>query len=1484
MAINNLKVKRYKQEGSLAHEYNALRVVKSITGELGDLTTNELQVSAEHPIDLQCQPSYDGTVNLIINDDVNPPRIINTRFTKLEDNQYKIITRNQYKQTNIYNEGVIDMQTRLFRNVSSIPKIDLVNVYQSGQLMGGNYTFYIKYADNDYNKTDVVAESGLVSIFSGNPYEPKTVSGTLMDQRTDKTLTLALRNVDTSFAYFYVYFRRNTSDLNGVPINKVYMISKPFKVKNTSEYFTLTGYEDVIEVDEEELNVKYNICTAVKTQAQVQNMLFFGNVQQTIVNNKELQNLSYFIEASWINKKDSIGYLSEDYEPNDNDDVGQVEYYNPLQTYYSLGYWPEEIYRFGVVYIFTDDSLSPVYNLRGCKFSATKTHNFTYGVPTEQYSTLKVDDGEGHMITNYLPKELMIGTEYLDNTSGIFQMPDYKTSKIYRPSSTGYNETHPLGIQFRVPMEVMNELSLYNVKGVFFVRQQRIPCTYAQGLSVGIDGTSFIPMLKVTEDDNKTRNYYYESFLSEKQTVVTDFASRFHKTENTQGSGLICPDADVNTQLQSVLDGSEFHVEPKNNLSIQKLNNRHFVAKQSINDVPKTYQDVKLVYIPEECALRYIDKYGFSTKVGSSMEVKQFGFVGSKLYEKPAYNFVRGNYATYIGVLGNLSDASIYSIKIPNYSETYLEEYFKIRANDNSPFYSISPRFDILNKYLSAGKEQYLDIDLSKDTVTHSYTNAEGKKEYIKTEYVVFPETYRGDCYTNTVTIRMNTNFVDADVPINDIIVDPSTWKKNYKGFDKMLQEDWNKINRADINTVPMGHWVTFKLLSSNNLGLRSEDRRHVEEMALLGNPRGFYPIQGLNVSPSGKMLESHILNLGYSTSTPFKRYSLAPDVPYIKDVFDTRIMFSDIQAEDDFRNAYRVFQGLAYKDVERQYGAIVKLLPLGANLFCVFEHGCAIIPVNEKALMSTTTGQSIHLYGAGVLQSQVTVVSPDYGSIWKESIIRTPNGIYGVDSVAKKIWCYNQTDGFVCISDQRVQRFLNDNIILSETDLTPIIAARNIKTHYNNFKGDVMFTFYNEGKTWNLCYNERTKTFVTKYSWTPCYSENIDNIFYSLDKERAELLGILWDNQNGKGLSLAKHENNDNDGKWSTNGNVWNYSDKNYINTISYSGSSLASDFDLELCSLSTSYLKGNEEIEQHYNSIIRNGSFIISDENELVLAKLSGKTLSLYQEPTKNNYYFKLEFKIKPYLVTDDGQRINMSSITDRLVIVKNYRYLSEEQNDYGRTPKEEYALLLQNGFFVHGQAGLFDEIDNLDLDQTNNITPTKWYNKQEPFEFEFVVNAPTGLHKIFDNLVIISNNVEPDSMEIEIVGDVYDFNKEGILNGSLSNTFRKIDLGRDDKYYQTEVTWDNVLNQYKLKVHQDFLNTTKYGRRLGNIQYVEDSWKAVIQPIYYNQEDQTTGKIQLRSTKIRDKWAKIRIKYSGQKLAVILAIQTLLSLSYS
>ena len=309
MTSLKLTIKKQQQEGDLANKYRALQNVLDKNGEITgfNIDASELGIDLNHPINVECQPSYDGTVNLILNDDKNPPRIINTRFSKTEDNRYKIINRNQLEQTNLYRIKKIDQQTRLFRNINYIPRIDLIKVSNIGQLKGGNYTFYIKFADNDYNKTDIVAESGQVPIFKGNVDKPETISGTVYNELTDKAVVLKIRNIDTSFSKFYVYYVRNTSDENGVRLTKAGMISKPYDIISNEVTITINGYEEIEELSPEEINVQYNIVSAVKTQAQVQNMLFFGNVQGLVVNIKELQNASYFINVSLQQDEEGVG-------------------------------------------------------------------------------------------------------------------------------------------------------------------------------------------------------------------------------------------------------------------------------------------------------------------------------------------------------------------------------------------------------------------------------------------------------------------------------------------------------------------------------------------------------------------------------------------------------------------------------------------------------------------------------------------------------------------------------------------------------------------------------------------------------------------------------------------------------------------------------------------------------------------------------------------------------------------------------------------------------------------------------------------------------------------------------------------------------------------------------------------------------------------------------------------------------------------------
>ena len=458
MATGTLKLKTYKQEGDLGTEYNPLRNVLDDTNQIVDFNVDadSLGIDLNNPLNIECQPSYDGTVNLIINDDKNPPRIINTRFTKIEDNKYKIINRNQLEQTNLYKKLKIDQQTRLFRNINTMPKFDLMNVFNSGQLLGGNYIFYAKFADNDYNKTDIVAESAPISIFKGYLDKIHSIQGALVDEKTDKAVTIRISNIDTSFQKIYLYFTRDTCDENGIRITKAYELTTPYEIKNTSEIITINGYEEIKEISIEELNIKYNLVTAAKTQAQVQNMLFFGNVQGVTVNIKDLQNISYFIKVTLKQRNQSIGWISaEDYKQKEGENIDQTEYYSPNNIYYNLGYWPDEMYRLGIVYIMNDDSLSPVFNLRGCNFTALNQYNFNPAT-----NPLYTD---GKM--NYLVRDdFLADGNYLDNSFGVFKNPNIDIIDYTN------NQVKPLYYQMDLSNEVLQALPNYKVKGFFFVR------------------------------------------------------------------------------------------------------------------------------------------------------------------------------------------------------------------------------------------------------------------------------------------------------------------------------------------------------------------------------------------------------------------------------------------------------------------------------------------------------------------------------------------------------------------------------------------------------------------------------------------------------------------------------------------------------------------------------------------------------------------------------------------------------------------------------------------------------------------------------------------------------------------------------------------------------------------------------------------------------------------------------------------------------
>lgn len=1469
-------------------------IISNYKGELVDFTTKDLNFDVNHPIDIEVQESYDGSVNLILNDDINPPRLINSRFTPLENGMYKVIDREGNNDTNIYDESSLSGEINLYKSINQIPILDFKGVQSGGELKVGNYVFYFKYVDSDGNETDFVSESSIVSIFLGDLDDAKTIKGGLYDTNSHKLVKFLLSNIDTSYNYINIYYTRCTGTENGTEITKAYRIEDKYVVINSVCEITIVGLEPVTEISLNDINISYNLIDKAKTQAQVQNRLFLGNVDKVTIPYRELADLSLRITPSMVTGE-SVGRVDEEYKMygtsiNPSNKGG---YYNPYNIYYRLGYW-EDIYRFGIVYILNDYTLSPVFNIRGGDLSDASEFK-----PFDIYK----DNSFGEKIRSYIEvneEGFIAGDDKtLSNARGVVRFRRNNTI-----NATKGNNYLPLGIKFKFGLGVVEELWKYT-KGFFFVRQKRIPTVYCQGITIGLEPTSHLPVLPID-----TNLYFTESFIANingKSILTNDYSNRIRTAEYASSNAAIIPEAELNSEFYSqIFNGSKFicrdsFIQPTNSYFTQGNDERHyFIASyednQGINSALMT--DIGLTYIDDNIQLKTSGSTDFSSRAGEAEVAYKFKYFYKEDTSRTAKNLLRGSWGPYVGVEGINTSCKIFEVMIPGYSESLMRDYFKSRFSDLSPYYSISDR---------------QAWEYTNDSVT----------------------CYRGDCYYGSFTHRMCRNFQDPESPTNDTIVDPNTWENNYSGSDNgaLDLEKAELINRGDVNAVEIGHWVTFNCASNINFALRCEDETNISEAALNGHPRTFYPISRFNTSGEYKIPESTLYNAGLNSSTSDKYHFVVPDVPYIKNEFSNRIMYSDIFISDAYKNSYRVFQLNNYKDYNHEYGNITSIVEWFGNLIVVFERGVGLIPVNERIQTGGGQNDPVYLNSNNVLPERPILLSKMYGSQWKDSILRTDNYVYGVDTVAKKIW---RTNGktFEVISDFKIQKYLNDNISLSEREREPLLGIRNVKTHYNKFKFDVMFTFYDDikennnigqlvtSREWNLCYNEKLQLWTTRYSWVPLLSENISNVFFSNNKEDSKNISRVassWkESKTSHGIVIGsifvdnKYNNiiSANNLEDPTNTKLLvNYSGVEIPNLLN---SGITKDIligrlnvklNLDTDKFRIKYVKYTLEDSEDYPdnkdfklvTYEEGTSNNIKDITTYLVLKSSDPTIRNKYSKPKNIDLSSLYYTLNIQAELVRGRNESITDNTEGIGVEVSNRYTNVI---YLRTSEEYWKN--PTYFWRHGAAGIFDNKEK--------IYPTSWYKERDskgvplsydPFEFEFVVNKNVGYHKVFTNLFIISNNVLPELVSFEVIGDAYDFSnisdlKEGSYlvqkgekeENEVDNYIKFIDnkdCNNNNIGSSAIIFYDDRLSEYSLRRIQPIKDMSTCGIIKGNTRYQEDFVNVTLEPFKYQRGSKGNIKLKIEETRPRDKYIKIRVKYSGDKRVIITALQTMFEISF-
>lgn len=694
-------------EGTMQYQYRPFYNLHNRNPKAGEKPLEKLRIKVANSgidiksaVDLSVEESYDGSSNIIINDRSNAPKLINSRFYLTDSTRYKIGDRKGNVDTNIYTEENFVSETSLVKTVNSLVKVEFEGLSEGGKMPVGNYTFYFKLADSDGNESDFIAESGRIVAHIGNINRPHHIRGGQVNEDSGKTINLILKNLDLAYTYINVYYTRTTgtSELSETVVSK---IVGNFKIKGLDTPINITGYEEHLDISIDEINTQYTNFDDVKSITNCQNITFAGNVSKNYDLFRVLENHSLYITPEIVNDE-TIGELDEEY--NDRfDRVNGFEYYNTKNIYSKLGYWDEEIYRFGIVYVLNDYTLTPVFNIRGTK-------ELTPGIVWQD--RLLYGQNIANKNFNIQDDYIIEGTSGLENSKGVVKIKHSKVKGKTNDIFGNVDGIKPIGIRFKFNSNVVNSLGGLGelTKGFFIVRQPRIPTILAQSVGISTTKHGNLPLIK------GKNSYLMESFLSHdiKKKPYLGRSLINLKDSNIIKNALLCPEADLRTEIfnsyfnSSAYSLKEWNYQPVNKYFSRVKNTDQYslgtLKPASTNNTFNT--DISLLLIEPEISLIKNRDQKFSSLAGSPIMPENAIDVIYGDYNDPKvniqnmdnYNYsaskVRGIFNTYIGTNSdNIKQGTYYNIYQQGYDfETYWKDYFKIRFNDSTAYHPIGDR------------------------------------------------------------------------------------------------------------------------------------------------------------------------------------------------------------------------------------------------------------------------------------------------------------------------------------------------------------------------------------------------------------------------------------------------------------------------------------------------------------------------------------------------------------------------------------------------------------------------------------------------------------------------------------------------------------------------------------------------------------------------------------------------------------------------
>ena len=438
---------------------------------------------------------------------------------------------------------------KLFKTYKKIPEVlDIEVIDGAGVLPPGSYNFAIQYLDEDFNPTEFVTSTETVNIYNSpltSSYKDirgatKQVNAFMAFKDTNKAIKITFDSdsLDTNFPFYRLAITEANTGSGQISDTK---FTAEISTKNS--VFTYTGTNFISSGTQAEVTIFNQIIEKAQSIEQIENRLVLGNVEGKQVNFCNLQKYASKITTDLVTRPIVLSSLV-DGSPKD-----------PTVHFNETGYMPGEIYSLGIVYIFDDNTHTPVYHIPGKAANAGLSHVYAPG--TNVYPMSNVNNRSQD-------------TQYTDNNncdSGDYWGKDFEGNSL--KSQVVRHHRFPLRTDLNIPFV---EKSVNNSNTAFIKR-----------IKVEITSTSFnkgpnqipnqlsLPTLCETDTtsplyDKNCTSVYFPPFSLElgyvQDTVPHSFNYTIDPVEWALGNGESLPGQINKSLVSSTIVGNTVILDP----------------------------------------------------------------------------------------------------------------------------------------------------------------------------------------------------------------------------------------------------------------------------------------------------------------------------------------------------------------------------------------------------------------------------------------------------------------------------------------------------------------------------------------------------------------------------------------------------------------------------------------------------------------------------------------------------------------------------------------------------------------------------------------------------------------------------------------------------------------------------------------------------------------------------------------------------------